>query len=281
MSQRIAEQFARRKREAQGALLPYFTSGFPNQATTAELICLADAAGAAVVEIGEPYSDSIADGPVIQESFNHALGTGHKVADTFDMVRSLRARVSCGLVSMVSYSVVHRFGPERYYRLAREAGFDGIILPDVPAEESAGAFAAARSSDLDYIGLIAPTTSPQRIRLTLEHCSGFVYQVADTGTTGVRSTLSAQVASRVNQLREQATLPICVGFGISSAEHVRDVCRWADGAIVGSAIVRRIGAHLGGRDGKREALLADLGSFLRELVRGTSGSRTGATMENG
>lgn len=272
MSQRIAEQFARRKHERQGALLPYFTSGFPDQPTAAALIRSADATGAAVVEIGEPYSDSIADGPVIQESFNHALAAGHKVADTFEMVRGLRTQVSCGLVSMVSYSVVHRFGPQRYFQSARAAGFDGIILPDVPGEEAAAAFQMARAAELDYIGLIAPTTAPQRACQILDRCTGFVYQVADTGTTGERRRLSAQLAQRVQELRDQTSLPICAGFGISTAEQVAEVCRFADGAIVGSAIVRRIGAQV--RAGIRgEALLSDLRSFLSELNSGTKGNR--------
>jgi len=159
---RIDERLSSARSAGRCALLPYFTSGFPDQATTAELIVAAEAVGASVVELGVPYSDSIADGPVIQSSFNYALARGHRVGDVFDVVREVRGSVGCALTVMLSYSIVYRVGVERFMERAADAGFDGIILPDVPQEEAGPTSAAARSAGLCHIGLIAPTTSAAR-----------------------------------------------------------------------------------------------------------------------
>ncbi len=255
-----------------GALLPYFTSGFPDVAATAEFVRRADRLGVAAVEIGIPYSDSIADGSVIQSSFHAALAGGHRLQHTFDMVTQLRSTISCAIIAMLSYSMVHRLGLRRFMEEASRVGFDGVILPDVPVEESAPTSKAAQDAGLSYIGLVAPTTSPARLRATVAGSSGFVYQIATAGTTGERTSLADTLKSETAALRELTTLPICAGFGVSTADHVREVCGFADGAIVGSALVRRI--QEGTNAGLGASALADsVQRTLEDLISGTQPSR--------
>ena len=246
-------------------VLPYFTAGFPDVATTAELVRRADAMGAAVVEIGFPYSDSIADGPVIQESFNYVLGRSHTLNDTFDLVAGVRGSVACGLIAMVSYSIVHRVGLDRFMQRAAAVGFDGVILPDVPVEEASPTALAAKSANLCHIGLVAPTTCDARREAIVRSSSGFIYRIAVSGTTGERSSLPDEVAQEVAQLKRTSDIPVCVGFGISRPEHVRAVCRVADGAIVGSALIRRIAEGVSAGAGPA-AIIESVSTFLLSLM---------------
>ncbi len=266
---RLEQRFRKHGVSTQGVLLPYFTSGFPDVATTAELIRQADALGAAVVEIGVPFSDSIADGPVIQESFNYVLERGHKLEDTFRLVSEVRPAVSCALVAMLSYTLVYRAGVDSFMDRAAGSGFDGVILPDVPVEESAPVSRAAKRAGLCYVGLVAPTTSPPRREAIARSSSGFIYQIAVSGTTGERQTLPSSLPAEVARLREVSGLPVCVGFGISTAEQVGQVCGFADGAIVGSAIVRCIGDAM--KKGlKPEALVEPVSAFIARLMSGVA-----------
>jgi len=269
MSDRIGERFSGNKAKGVGSLLPYFTAGFPDMETAADLIRTADSAGATVIEIGEPYSDSIADGPVIQDSFQYALDHGHRTEKTIEMIAALRPQVSAGLVSMISYTLVDRFGLDGYLTAAAQAGLDGVIFPDLPIEESAPIAGAVRSAGLHYVGLISPTTAPLRAEAIARMSAGFVYQVADIGTTGERAHVHQGLPDRVAALRRCTDLPICVGFGVASSAQVREVCRWADGAIVGSAIVRRIadGLRSGAESGR---IVKQVHSFLAELMTGLS-----------
>ena len=268
---RITKILKMTRNSGKGALLPYLTAGFPNGATTEQLIQAADAIGSACVELGFPFSDSIADGPVIQESFHRVLSNGWTVEDTMNLVSRVRPAVQCGLIAMVSYTIVYRYGLDAFLDHAVTAGFDGLILPDVPAEEAGPTKQAADRAGLNYIGLVAPNTPPQRRETIAKHCSGFVYKIAIAGTTGERSQFPKDLKNDVDQIRRQSGLPVCVGFGVSSAEHVRAVCNTADGAIVGSAIVRRIA------DGVRAGLPSDaivdrVSDFLAELMTGTDPS---------
>jgi len=252
-----------------GALVPYFTSGFPDVPTTTELLRRADRLGIAAVEIGIPYSDSIADGPVIQASFHAALAHGHRVTDAFAMVEALRSQLECALIAMLSYSIVHKQGLGRFMADAAGVGFDGVILPDVPVEEAGPVLTAAVDAGLCHIGLVAPTTDIERRRAIVDASAGFVYQIATAGTTGERSAVDAAIEQEVRDLRALTSLPICVGFGISTAEHVRSVCRFADGAIVGSALVRRIAEDFErGLDGS--AIADDVEQALTDLLTGTT-----------
>ncbi len=228
------------------------------------MILAADGLGAPAVEIGVPYSDSIADGPVIQESFTYALEHGHAVRNALELIAKVRPSVDCGLVLMLSYSIVHRIGLERFMSEAGAAGADGVILPDVPVEEASEVRRAAACASLCHIGLVAPTSSPARRAEVARASSGFVYQIAAAGTTGERSSLPPSLAADVAELRRHTPLPVCVGFGVSTAEQVRLIRQIADGAIVGSALIRRISDAM--RAGTPSAqIVADVGDLLREL----------------
>ncbi len=228
-----------RAREAK-ALMPFFTAGDPDLAATVSLIRAADAAGAAVCEVGFPFSDPVADGPTIQASMQRALDGGTDVAGVFAAVRSVRPEVKLGLVAMVSYSIVHRWGLERFVAEAADAGFDGFIFPDLSLEASQPARAAVKAAGLTLSLLVAPTTPLARAQQIAAACSGFVYVVARAGITGARAELPPELTTRLTALREVTDLPLAVGFGVSKPAHVREVVAVADAAIVASALIDRM-----------------------------------------
>ena len=240
MKHRIDSIFADLRARKAKALMPFFTAGDPDLATTAALIRAADAAGAAVCEVGFPFSDPIADGPTIQASMQRALDGGVDVAGVFDTVRQLRSDVNIGLVAMVSYSIVHRWGLERFVNEAAEAGFDGFIFPDLSLEAAGPARAAADAAGLTLSLLVAPTTPMDRAQQIAAACSGFVYVVARSGITGARADLPPELTTRLEALRKVTDVPLAVGFGVSKPAHVRDVVSVADAAIVASALIDRM-----------------------------------------
>ena len=220
--------------------MPFFVAGDPDLTTTAELIRAADAAGASVCEVGFPFSDPIADGPTIQASMTRALDGGVTVRGVFDAVRSVRGDVQLGLVAMVTYSIVHRWGLEAFVRDAKAAGFDGFIFPDLPLEASGPAREAAAAAGMTVSLLVAPTTPEERAKKIAAACTGFVYVVARAGITGARSELPPELTGRLRALRGVTDVPLAVGFGVSKPEHVRDVVAVADAAIVASALIDRM-----------------------------------------
>ena len=247
------------------ALMPFVTAGDPDMATTAAILPAIEAAGASVCEIGIPFSDPIADGPVIQESMTYALDHGLRTAHVLESVAAVRSKVKLGLVAMVSYSIVHRIGPAAFMRDCKQAGFDGFIFPDLPLEESEAARDMASSMGLTSTLLIAPTTPLDRARKIAQVSTGFVYVVARAGITGERATLPEELPARLRELRQVTDLPIAVGFGVSRPEHVKQVVEIADAAIVGSAIVKRIGQH---RSEGPAAIAKQIGDMVRDLARG-------------
>ncbi|MEM9418980.1 MAG: tryptophan synthase subunit alpha [Planctomycetota bacterium] len=222
------------------ALMPFLTAGDPDVATTIRMLEAAQEAGASICEIGIPFSDPIADGPVIQASMSRALDQGLKVDEIFAAVAEARPRLTIGLVAMVSYSIVHRLGLNEFIGRAKEAGFDGFIFPDLPLAESGPARAAAAEAGLILSMLIAPTTPIERAEQIAAASTGFVYVVSRPGITGARASLPPELPDRLERLRGVTDLPMAVGFGISSAEQVREVVSVADAAIVGSALVAHI-----------------------------------------
>jgi tryptophan synthase alpha chain len=262
---RIDQIFTELRQRGRRALMPFLTAGYPNLQTTADLLRAIDSTGASICELGIPFSDPIADGPVIQASMTRALEGGVDCAGLLEMVSSIRQQVRLGLVAMVSYSIVYRLGVQPFIDRAREAGFDGFIFPDLPLEEAEHVAAPVRDAGMTNTLLIAPTTPDDRARKIAAACSGFVYMVARTGITGERDRVPDNLARRVAQLREVTDLPIAVGFGISRPEHVRAVTEVADAAIVGSAVVKRITDHL---DDPPEQLVAEVGDFVGELAGG-------------
>ncbi len=262
---RLDVSLARFSDRQRPGVMPFLTAGLPDLDVTARLIRRFDMAGVAAVEVGFPFSDSIADGPVIQDSFHRVLSGGQKLDDLLDTVRSVRQDVTVPLVAMLSYSIVARVGLERFVDRAAEAGFDGLLTPDVPVEEAGVVAEAAASRGLKHIMLVATSTPPERATAITALCSGFVYQVAVAGTTGERGAIADDLQAHVEDLRAHTQLPIYVGFGISTADHVRRVGRFADGVIIGSAIVRRItDAMDAGRH--PDDIVDAVGDFVAEMV---------------
>jgi tryptophan synthase alpha chain len=256
------------------ALMPFVTAGDPDLDFTAELIRRLAARGCGLVELGIPYSDSVADGPVIQASYTRALGHHTKLADILAMLGRLTGgehRLAADgasaqmppLVTMVSYSIVFRHGLERYVADAKRAGAAGAIVPDLPIEEAGPLTDICRREDFSLIQLITPTTPRDRALRIAERTTGFIYYVSVTGITGERTALPPEIIDNVGWLRGHTPLPICIGFGISRPEHVRMLLPVADGLIVGSAIVRRI-AEAGRRP--RTQVLDEIGDYAAELL---------------
>lgn len=246
----LAETFQKLRQERRIGLLPFVPAGYPDLATTERVIAAIDQAGAAAIEIGIPFSDPIADGPIIQEAFNVALGKGLKVGDVLSAVRRVRDSVSCPLLAMVSYSLVYRYGAARFFADAKASGLDGLILPDLPLPEADAICQQVRSAGLDTVLLVAPTTPADRRKEIAQRCSGFVYYMSISGITGQRDSLPPDLQKNLQEMRALTQTPVCVGFGISTAEHVSQLQGLADGAIVGSALVKEITRHLAkGADG--------------------------------
>lgn len=226
-------------------LVPFIPAGFPSLEATAEVLPRLEGVGATLIEIGFPFSDPVADGPVIQEAFTYALSKHVKVDDVFSTVKSVRDRVSIPIVGMLSYSIVFRIGVERFVARAREAGFDGLIIPDLPPPEAQAVCGRVQSGGLATSLLVAPTTAKERRSEIARLSSGFVYYLSVSGITGERATLPPDLADGVRALKQLTDKPVCVGFGISKPAHVAMLRGVADGAIIGSAIVRRMKDHIG------------------------------------
>jgi tryptophan synthase alpha chain len=237
---RIDDIFREHRAAGRTALMPFLTAGYPSIEVTARAIPALGEAGASIAELGVPFSDPIADGPVIAESMHQALLRGVTPSDVFEVVRCVRKKTQMGLIAMVSHSIVDRMGAARFVSEAADAGFDGLIIPDIDLDAAGDVKMLADERDLSFSLLIAPTTGAQRMEQVVDLCRGFVYVLARVGITGERDA-APQVAQRVEALRRITDLPLAVGFGISAAEHVRAVTESADAAIVGSALVRRMG----------------------------------------
>ena len=240
MRRTLKQTFDDLRSRRQIGLVPFLPAGYPDLETTALCLPALEAGGASVIEIGIPFSDPIADGPVIQEAFTAALARKIKVSDVFGMVSSVRANVSIPLVAMVSYSIAYRYGIDRFTADAKAAGFDGLILPDLPPPEAQSVCAKVQAGGLQTTLMVAPTTAPGRRKEIAELSSGFVYYLSVAGITGERDQLPSNLAANVRELKSMTSHPVCVGFGIHKPRHVAQLAGIADGAIVGTAYVRRM-----------------------------------------
>lgn len=245
------------------ALMPFITAGDPDLDFTAAVLQEVVRRGASLCELGFPYSDPVADGPVIQASYTRALDKGIKVKQILDMVSQVTPKLDAPLVSMVSYAIIYRRGPEQFIAEAQAAGLAGAIVPDLPLDEAESLVELCRKADFSLIQLVTPTTPRERAVRIAETSSGFLYYVSVAGITGERTELPAELVENVAWLRSQTELPICIGFGISQPEHAKLLSPVADGLIVGSAIVRRIAqaAEL-----PREQVLSDVGQYVASLL---------------
>ena len=259
----IDRQFDELRARGQVAFMPFVTAGDPDLEFTADLLRALDQAGCSLIELGFPYSDPIADGPVIQASYTRALRQQVRVDDILKMVQQVTPAIQAPLVAMVSYAIIFRHGLEAFLDQSKSAGIAGLIVPDLPADESDALRELCDERDLSLVPLITPTTTPERVARILEHARGFIYYVSIAGITGERTQLPVELADNLRQLRNQTQTPVCVGFGIRDPEQATLLIDAAEGVIVGSAIVRRIG-ELASTD--RDAAIQGVVDFSREMV---------------
>ncbi len=236
---RINQIFDDLRSQQRTALMPFVVAGYPGLDATEMLLSTLHDAGAAIAEIGIPFSDPIADGPVIAAAMHEALSSGVSIDSILGAVQRIRPHTPIGLVAMVSHSIVHRRGGGEFVEQLASAGFDGVIIPDIDIHEADAILPVVDAADISFSMLIAPTTTEERLQLLLQRCRGFVYLLARTGLTGTRAELP-DLGPRVQQIRQFTDLPIAAGFGISTPEQVREATTHCDAAIVGSAIVRRM-----------------------------------------
>ena len=248
MTRRIERTFTELRKQNKKALVAYITAGDPTLEKTAEIVLgLADA-GVDIVEIGVPFSDPVADGPVIQAAARRSLEGGADMAAILDMAGLLRDRTDIPIVLFGYYNPIFAYGPEQFAQRATHAGIDGILVVDLPPEESAELRNHTDRAGIDFISLIAPTTSDERMGMIAGGATGFLYYVAVTGVTGTAKPLASRVGDDMARIRNTTDMPVVVGFGISTPEQAAEIAPRADGIVIGSAIVRLIEEHRKGNN---------------------------------
>lgn len=257
---RIQVVFERLKRQGKKALIPYIMAGDPDLFITQALVMELEQNGADIVELGVPFSDPLADGPVIQKASERALRHKTSLRMVMDLVHTLRHSTQIPLVLMSYYNPIHKYGVERFAQDAGSCGVDGVIIPDLPPDEAGSWMKAAQTLGLDTIFLLAPTSTRERIRLVSRASRGFIYYVSLTGITGATLRSVEEIKSKIREIRRESDKPIAVGFGISTPDQAAQVAQWGDGVIVGSALVKLVEAHL-----QDPALVKTVGRFVRDL----------------
>lgn len=260
MTGRLESTFELLRGRGEKALIAYLMAGDPSLADTEQLVGELERAGADVIELGVPFSDPIADGPVIQQAAERALRSGTSLRKILPMVRRLRATTQIPLVLMAYYNTIHAFGPERLCREAVLAGVDGLIVPDMPPDEAEPLKAPAEAAGLRLIFLLAPTSTADRRKFVARQTQGFVYYVSLTGITGAQLTNVMDVGHNIEKIRKVSAVPVVVGFGVATPEDASKVSKIADGVIVGTAIVKRIASHQ-----QDPGMVGDVAGFVRSL----------------
>jgi len=261
---RVDKKFTELKKRGKKALVVFITAGDFGLSTTKRLVLELTKSGADIIELGIPFSDPIADGPTIQASSERALKRGTKLRDIIKLVHSLRASTGIPIVLMTYYNPVLRYGLKNFVYDCGKNGVDGVIVPDLPPEEADELTAASKGKKFSTIFLLSPTSTKERIKLVSNKSKGFIYYVSLTGITGARAKLPAELISRVRIIKKYTKKPICVGFGVSTPEQVRQISKVADGVIVGSAMVKLIEKHAGRKD-----LLDAVGRYVKKLGEAT------------
>jgi tryptophan synthase alpha chain len=267
---RIAERFASLRARGERALVPFLTAGDPDLASTQSLVLALAQAGADLIEIGIPFSDPLGDGPVIQRASERALRSGTSLRRVLELVKTLRPQLEIPLVLMGYTNPILAMGEASFAEAAAAVGVDGVIVVDLPPEEGEELLAALGRAGVDPVLLAAPTTQPQRLAMLAERTRGFLYYVSLTGVTGARSQLAGGIEESVRRIRATSQVPVCVGFGVSTPEHAREVGRFADGVAVGSAlieVIQRAGSGPAALDAAAH-FVADLKAPLRAPGRG-------------
>ena len=266
---RIGRRFEALRARGERALVTFITAGDPDLETSEALVlCMAEA-GADLIEIGVPFSDPIAEGPTIQRASERSLAAGTSLRKILGLVGRLRTNVDVPLLLMGYANPLHAMGPTAFAEAAARVGVDGIIIPDLPPEEGEPFYRECRERGIDPVLLAAPTTTPERLRMLAERTRGFLYYVSLQGVTGARGELARDLEQRVGRVRGMADVPVCVGFGISTPAQAEEVGRWADGVVVGSALVDLV-AHAAGREEAVDAvakLVAELKAPLAASLR--------------
>ena len=257
---RIADAFTTLKRDGKTGFIPYITAGDPDLATTEQLL-LTIAPHATLIELGVPFSDPMADGPVIQRASERALKHNFGLQDILDSAARARKQIDTPIILFSYYNPLLQFGLKRLAQAAKEAGVDGVLVTDLTPEESGEFETELQAHGLDMIFLIAPTSTDERLKLVAEHASGFIYAVSRAGVTGARDKVSEEAEQLVNRMRRFSSLPIAVGFGISNAAQVADVSRYADSVVVGSALVAEMERCIGTGE-----LVRQVGEFLKRIT---------------
>jgi len=257
---RISETFAHLRSARRRGLVTYVTAGDPDLARTAEILVSLAANGADLLEVGVPFSDPLADGPVIQRASERALASGTSLRGTLAMIRDVRSRVPAPIVLFTYANPILRMGEDAFVRAAADASVDGVLMLDLPVEEADPFRLRLTAAAIDPIFLLSPTTTEERIKASASIGSGFLYVISRLGVTGARDRLGEDAEPLVARIRKISDLPLALGFGISRPEHVAEVCRWADAAVVGSALVNVIAEH-----GASPDVAARAGEYVRWL----------------
>ena len=262
---RIRRTFQALHARGEKALIPFITAGYPDLATTEKCIFQLERAGADIIELGVPFSDPMADGPVIQASSEDALRKGTTLGMILRLVKKVRKKTELPILLIGYYNPFFTFGLARFAEEAKKAGVDGVLVVDLPPEEADAMKAETDRTGLDLIFLLAPTSDSTRIQRIAKSASGFIYYVSLTGVTGVRSQLDKDIRKQVIQIKKQSHLPVGIGFGISTPEQAKRVAHWADAVVVGSAIIKIIQ-----KSTNREAIIQNVGHFVRTLKKAIS-----------
>jgi len=258
---RIEDAFSQLQREGKKGFIPFITAGDPDLESTYELLIELAQAGATVIELGVPFSDPMADGPVIQRASERALRHGFGLQEILDTAARVRERIATPIILFSYFNPLLQFGLKPLAVAVKLSGVDGVLVTDLTPEEAGDFASELRANELDMIFLIAPTSTDARLRLVAKHASGFIYAVSRAGVTGARSTVSAEAEKLVNRVRHFSKLPVAVGFGISNDSQVADVQRYADAVVVGSAIVGEIE-----RLGTQDDMVRRVGQFIHGLI---------------
>jgi tryptophan synthase alpha chain len=262
---RIEKKFSALKTKGEKALICFLTAGDPSLEKTREIILGMEAAGVDCVEIGVPFSDPTADGPIIQAASQRALKNGATLTGILDIIATLRKSSEIPIVLFGYYNPILSYGPERFAKKAREAGVDGILVVDLPPEEAPELRQYTDPAGIDFISLIAPTTSTDRMKKIAAHATGFLYYISITGVTGTAKPQVAEVKKDVERIRKVTALPLAIGFGISTPEQAKAIAPYADGIVVGSAIVKMIAEN-----SQRSDLVAVVSQYAREMKKAIS-----------
>lgn len=264
---RIDKKFKELKKQKKKAFIAYITAGDPNLSMTKNIVLALEEAGVDIIELGIPFSDPLADGPTIQAASGRALLKGINLRKIFAAVKNLRKAAGIPIVFMTYYNPVLKFGIQNFVKNCKQAGVDGVIIPDLPFEEAKDLVKYSKKAGLATIFLAAPTSTRVRIANIAKNSTGFIYYVSLTGVTGARSKLPAEIMSNVRSIKSMTKKPVAVGFGISTSRQARDISKVADGVIVGSAIVKIIGNY----QRNNKILLSRVSSFAKTLAKAIHG----------